>query len=45
MVVDTNLWLPFGQKVLFSPISLGKPDWENEVFPFFKPIGFGGICN
>lgn len=33
MVVDTNLWLPFGQKVLISPISLGDPDWNNDVFP------------
>lgn len=33
MVADTNKWLPFGRKVLISPISLGEPDWEQHKFP------------
>jgi len=32
MVADTRKWLP-GRKVLISPISLDKPDWETERFP------------
>lgn len=31
MVADTRKWLP-GRKVLISPISLGKPDWEQRRF-------------
>lgn len=33
MVIDTNKWLPGGQKVLISPISLGEPDWQQQNFP------------
>lgn len=33
MVVDTNLWLPGGRKVLISPVSLGKLDWTQHQFP------------
>ena len=33
MVVDTNKWLPFGRKVLISPISLGNINSEeNQIF-------------
>ena len=32
MVADTGNWLP-GQKVLISPVSLGKPDWDSNLFP------------
>jgi hypothetical protein len=32
MVADTGKWLP-GRKVLISPISLGKPDWNSRLFP------------
>ena len=32
MVADTGKWLP-GRKVLVSPISLGKPEWEAKLFP------------
>ena len=32
MVADTGKWLP-KQKVLISPISLGKPDWASKRFP------------
>ena len=32
MVADTGKWLP-GKKVLVSPISLGKPDWDGKLFP------------
>ena len=32
MVADTGKWLP-GKKVLVSPISLGKPDWEGKTLP------------
>jgi hypothetical protein len=33
MVVDTNLWLPGGRKVLISPISLGEPHWDQLQIP------------
>ena len=33
MVVDTNKWLPGGRNVLISPISLGKPDWQQQQLP------------
>lgn len=32
MVADTGKWLP-GRKVVISPISLGKPDWDSKLFP------------
>lgn len=32
LVVDTGKWLP-GRKVLITPAALGRPDWENRVFP------------
>jgi len=32
MVADTGKWLP-GEKVLVSPISLDKPDWDSHHFP------------
>ncbi len=32
MVADTGKWLR-GKKVLVSPISLGKPDWDGKLFP------------
>lgn len=32
MVADTGKWLP-GRKVLISPISLGRPDWDTRRFP------------
>ena len=32
MVADTGKWLP-GRKVLISPISLEKPDWQTRKFP------------
>ncbi len=32
LVVDTGNWLP-GRKVLLSPDSLEKPDWEKMIFP------------
>jgi hypothetical protein len=32
MVADTRRWLP-GRKVLISPISFDKPDWETQLFP------------
>ncbi|TWX51632.1 PRC-barrel domain-containing protein [Colwellia hornerae] len=33
MVADTNKWLPGGRKILISPISLNKPNWELQQFP------------
>ncbi|MEO8399623.1 MAG: PRC-barrel domain containing protein [Ignavibacteriaceae bacterium] len=32
LVVDTGNWL-VSRRVLISPHSLGKPDWEKEIFP------------
>lgn len=32
MVADTGTWLP-GRKVLISPITLGRPDWAEQLFP------------
>jgi hypothetical protein len=32
MVADTGKWLP-GRKVLISPISLGRPDWDSGILP------------
>jgi hypothetical protein len=32
MVADTGKWLT-DRKVLISPISLGKPDWDSKLFP------------
>jgi hypothetical protein len=32
MVAETGKWLP-KKKVLVSPISLGKPDWDARLFP------------
>ncbi len=32
MVADTGDWLP-DRKVLISPISLDKPEWETQLFP------------
>ena len=32
LVVDTGTWLP-GKKVLISPVSLDRPDWNSSVFP------------
>jgi hypothetical protein len=32
LVVDTRAWLP-GRHVLISPISLGRPDWTQHLFP------------
>lgn len=32
MVADTGKWLP-GRKVLISPITLGKADWQSQLLP------------
>ena len=32
LVVDTGKWLP-GRKVLIAPTALGRPDWQDRVFP------------
>jgi sporulation protein YlmC with PRC-barrel domain len=32
MILDTGGWLT-GKKVLISPFSLGRPDWNNKKFP------------
>ena len=32
MVADTSKWLP-GRKVLISPIALGDPVWQRQLFP------------
>lgn len=31
-VVDTGRWLP-GRRVIISPLSIGRPDWENKRLP------------
>lgn len=32
LVVDTGRWLP-GRKVLIAPTALGRPDWQDRIFP------------
>lgn len=31
-VVDTGRWLP-GRRIILSPLSIGRPDWENKRLP------------